>query len=321
MTKPSSTDFYKSLLSIRKAEQAIIHYYPEDDMKTPMHMSMGQEPVAVGVCEAVKGRGQVFGSYRSHAAFLAFTGDLDRFFAELYGRETGTAGGKGGSMHLSAPETGFMLSSAIVGSSISVAVGAAFASKSKGSGISCVFFGDGAVDEGTFWESLNVAALMGLPVLFVCEDNGLAVHTSSDSRRGYKSLLDIVSSFDCSVFDSDSTDVEEIYDLAVEAIDSIASTGKPAFLQLSCYRYLEHVGTNEDFEAGYRTREQYEAWLDRDGLSLQRQRLLASGVDEDRVAEIENEIDQGVADAVERAKKAPAPGREALYTGVYYEKD
>lgn len=138
-----SFDLYKKLYLIRRSEELIIKHYPQDEMKTPMHMSMGQEAISAGVCHALGLEGQVFSSYRSHAVFLARTGDTDRFFAELYGKESGTAQGKAGSMHLAAPEMGHLCSSGIVASCIPIAVGVAFANKRKRNGqISCVFLGD-----------------------------------------------------------------------------------------------------------------------------------------------------------------------------------
>src|SRR3989338_2832947 len=171
-----SLDLYKKMYLIWKAEELIIKHYPEDEMKTPMHMSMGEEAIAAAVCHALGPEGQVFGYYRSHAIFLAKTRDPDMFFGELYGKVTGIARGRAGSMHLAAPDKGFMHASAVVASSIPLAVGAAFANKHKGNGrLCCAVFGDGALEEGVFWESLNAACVMKLPVLFVCADNGLAV--------------------------------------------------------------------------------------------------------------------------------------------------
>ncbi len=165
-------DLYKKLYLARRAEKKIREHYMEDEMKTPMHMSMGEEAIAVGVCHALKAEDQVFATYRSHAIYLAKTQKIDDFFAEMYGKDTALLKGKGGSMHMCAPESGFMGTSAIVASIIPVAVGVAFANKQMGNDkLATVFFGDGATDEGAFWESLNVACLMKLPILFVCEDN------------------------------------------------------------------------------------------------------------------------------------------------------
>lgn len=317
-----SLSLYQKLYMARRAEEYIIERYPDDEMKTPMHMSMGQEAIPVGVCQALDSEDQIWTSYRSHAAFLARTGDTDKFFAELFGKATGTAGGKAGSMHLADPDKGFMAASAIVASSLAPAIGLAFANKSTGNGrISCVFFGDGALDEGVFWETLNAASVMQLPVLFVCEDNGLAVHTPSRTRQGYGSIVEIVKNFNCTVFHDESNDVERIHAIAAEALEAIRATGKPAFLHIECYRYLEHVGIYEDFDAGYRPVEEYEKWKAKDSVKMQRQRLLQAAFPEERIQGIESEIDGALQESIRMAVEAPFLEPEHLYRGVFHEKD
>lgn len=318
MMNKLSLDLYRKMYQIRRAEELIIKHYPEDEMKTPMHMSMGQEAVAVGVCHALGPQGQIFGFYRSHAVFLAKTEDPERFFGELYGRVIGTAHGKAGSMHLAAPDKGFMCASAVVASSIPLAVGAAFANKQKrNDAIACAYFGDGALDEGVFWESLNVACVMKLPVLFVCEDNGLAVHTATYARQGYKSITNIVSNFECSVLQENTTDVEAIYNLALEAAESIRRTQRPAFLHLKCYRYLEHVGIGQDFDAGYRSEAEFVEWHRRDPLLVQRKKLLSAGFSEEDVQNAEMLLDDQIQQSIQKAKDAPFPDADELYRGVF----
>ena len=315
-----SLELYRKLYTIRTAEEHIIKHYPNDDMKTPMHMSMGEEAIAVGVCHALGLENQIWTSYRTHAAFLAKTDDTDRFFAEMYGKATGVASGKAGSMHLSDSTKGHITASAIVGSVLSPAAGMAFANKRAGNGrISCVFFGDGALDEGSFWESLNVASLMRLPVLFVCEDNGLAVHTPTKIRQGYRSILEQVKGYECEVLHDDTTDVERVYDLTKEAMNTIHSMGKPVFLHLKCYRYLEHVGIAEDFDAGYRPRSEYEEWLKRDCVSVQRERLIEQGVSSENVLQLESIIEEKIRNSIQLAQDAPFPQPQELYKGVFYE--
>src|SRR5688572_26468160 len=156
-------EIYKTLYLIRKSEELIIKHYKEDEMKTPMHMSMGEEAIVVGIVAALQKKDQAFGAYRSHALYLAKTGDVDGFFGELYGKVTGIAHGKAGSMHLAYPARNMMLTSAVVGTTIPVAVGAALANQiQKKQRVVAAFFGDGALDEGVFWESLNFACLKKL---------------------------------------------------------------------------------------------------------------------------------------------------------------
>lgn len=322
MSMELSLDLYKKLFLVRRAEEYIVQHYPENEMKCPMHMSMGQEAVSVGVCHALNPKDQVFASYRSHAAFLAKTDDVDMFFAELYGKTTGTAQGKDGSMHLAAPNKAYISSSGIVGTCIPPAVGAAFANKFlQNNQVACVFLGDGALDTGVFWESLNVACLMKLPVLFVVEDNGYAVNTPVHSRQSFTDIVDIARKFGCNAWSENTTDVEQIYWLAVDAMLAINATSKPSLLYLKCCRYLEHVGINEDFNMGYRTRSEYLEWLQRDCLVMQRNRLLSIGYTETDIAEVERLIDEQIKNSIKQAREAPYPEPKELRRGVFYDND
>ncbi|MCX6328963.1 MAG: thiamine pyrophosphate-dependent enzyme, partial [Bacteroidia bacterium] len=227
--------------------------------------------------------------------------------------------GKGGSMHMCSPDQGFMGTSAIVAGIIPVAIGVAWANKQHNNGkVVAVFFGDGAVDEGDFWESLNSACLMKLPVLFVCEDNGLAVHTPVADRHGYKSITDIVARFNCNVLKADTTDVEVIHKLARKAVDLIKKTGMPCFMHLRYYRYLEHVGVGEDFDAGYRSRADYEEWFNRDPVRLQRNTILNRRIaSEQELSKVETGINIQLDDSIRKAKEAPFAETKELYFGVF----
>lgn len=317
MNNKLSLELYKKMYLIRKVEEDIQKHYLEDDMKTPMHMSMGEEAIAAGVCNALKPEDQVLGTYRSHGIYLAKTMETDKFFAEMYGKVTGTAKGKAGSMHLTSPEAGLICTSAIVGSHIPVAVGVAFANKRVGNKkVASVFFGDGAIDEGVFWESLNFACLKKLPVIFVCEDNGFAVHMPAEERHGYRSIIEIVRKFDCNVFESDSTEVEIIYSLTMEALNMMQETSRPCFMHLKYYRYLEHVGIFEDFKAGYRPEEEFKKWFEVDPVNVQRKKLLQM-VSEDEVTGLERAIDEQIESSRLLAQKAPFPERTIAHKDVY----
>ena len=310
-------EFYQELYLIRRSEEKIIKHYFEDEMKTPMHMSMGSEAISVGLTKALQADDQVFGTYRSHALFLSKTHDTDDFFAEMYGKGAASLKGKGGSMHLCSPSYGFMGTSAIVASAIPVAVGSAFANKQANNGKTvAVFFGDGAIDEGVFWESLNAASLMKLPIIFVCEDNDLAVHTPANARHGYESITRIVEKFDCMVYEEKTTDVEKIYNLARKAIDNVNKLRVPAFLRLHYCRYLEHVGVCEDFDAGYRSRTEFEEWKKNDPIVLQRNKLVDLGVDLGVIEELEREVDCKVNGSFEKAKEGGFCEASELYEGV-----
>lgn len=303
---------------IRKSEEMIQKYYAEDKMKTPMHMSMGEEAIVSGVVGALEPDDQVLGTYRSHALYLAKTGETDQFFAEMYGKETGMALGKSGSMHLSAPEKGLLCCSAIVASSIPIAMGAAYANKYKKNGKRvAVFFGDGATDEGVFWETVNFACLKKLPILFVCEDNGFAVHTPREHRHGFSSLTQVVSKFDCNVFEEKSTDPEVIYRTTQKALAAMEQSEKPCLLRLHYYRYLEHVGINEDFDAGYRPKGDYLEWLKVDPIRLQREKLLQMGFPVKQIEELELTIDEQIARSTNFAAESAFADVSELHRGVF----
>jgi pyruvate dehydrogenase E1 component alpha subunit len=322
LPKTTSIQLYKSLFLARRSEEYIVEHYPDNLMRTPMHMSMGQEFVSVGVCAALGGTADVFASYRSHSAFLAQTHDTDRFFSELYGRTSGTGEGKGGSMHLAAPDQGHILSSGVVATQIPVAVGAAFANRQLGAGRTAVaFFGDGACDAGVFWESLNTAALFRLPVLFVCEDNGYAVDTPREARQVSKSLSEAVKPFGADTYDDDSSDVESVYALTREAAAKAHRDRRPAFLAIKCCRYLEHVGIGTDWNWGYRDQATVERdWMARDALKQQRARLASHQIGESAIAAMEQEIEAAIRASVKRASQAPIPTPDRLQAGVFHAK-
>lgn len=304
---------YRDVYLIRACEEAIKIHYKENEMKTPMHMSEGEEAIVVGICSALSPSDQVFGTYRSHALYLAKTGDAISFFGEIYGKSTGLARGKAGSMHLSDPTHGYMLSSAIVANTIPVAVGSAFSNKVLKNGkTTVVFFGDGATNEGDFWESLNMACLWRIPILFVCEDNGFAVHTPKSQRNGYKSLDEIVEKFNCKVFNTDSTDALEIYRLAQKCID--ISRDHVVFLRAKYYRYLEHVGVNYDYDDGYRSRSELNEWLERDPALALRSKLSKGRLDA-----IEDEVNNLVEKSIQLARAADFATPDELKNNVFCE--
>ncbi len=297
-----------SCLRIRKVEEKIIELYPSDLIQSPVHLSIGQEAVAVGVCAHLEPTDWVFINYRGHAFYLAKGGPLPEFFAELMGRRTGLSKGKAGSMHLAAPEYGVIGASAVVASTISHAVGSALAAKIKKE-FKRVFvtnFGDGAMEQGVFHESLNFAALHKLPVLFLCEDNGLAVHTDVMARQSFNAEA-LVGAYGIPFLH-----VEEGYDpqlvamAASRAISHVRSNQAPFFLRVKTCRYREHVGPGEDFFGDYRSEGDLAEWKAKDPLITRIAELTSYE------AGIRAEIDA----AVEFAMNSPFPTEEDLLTDV-----
>lgn len=261
-------DLLYSSLRIRMVEEKIIELYPTDQIQSPVHLSIGQEAVAVGVCAQLLPTDWVFINYRGHAFYLAKGGPLPEFFAELMGKSGGLSKGKAGSMHLADPEHGVIGASAVVASTISHAVGAALASKIKGepNRVFVANFGDGAMEQGVFYESLNFASLHKVPVLFLCEDNGLAVHTLIHERQAFN-LEKLLESFQMPYLElEEGYDPEKVQEVAKLAIDKVRNEQTPVFLKVKTVRYREHVGPGEDFQAGYRSEELINTWKAKDPL-------------------------------------------------------
>ena len=252
---------FRQALRIRLVEEKIIELYPSDKIQSPVHLSIGQEAVAVGVCEALRRQDLVFITYRGHAFYLAKGGDLGRMMAELYGRSGGMSKGKAGSMHLAAPEVGVMGASAVVASTIPLAVGAGLAARIKGEDrLSVVCYGDGATEQGCYHESLNFAALHQLPVLFLCENNGLAVHAGRAERQSFQ-ILDHARTYGLETVRIDrGWDFVEIGNVTREVVTAMRADGKPRVMEVITCRYKEHVGPCDDFHAGYRAQAEVEAW-------------------------------------------------------------
>jgi TPP-dependent pyruvate/acetoin dehydrogenase alpha subunit/pyruvate/2-oxoglutarate/acetoin dehydrogenase E1 component len=294
-------------LRIRLVEERIAEIYPSDVIQSPVHLSIGQEPVAVAACARLSRDDRVFGGYRSHAYYLAKGGDLSAMLAELYGRATGCGRGKAGSMHLASPDVNVMGSSAVVASTISHAVGAAFAAKQLGDGrVTLCVFGDGATEEGVYHESLNFAALHELPILFLCENNGLAIHSRLSARQSY-AIADHARSYGLPVTRcDDGHDLLGLYDVFGARVERIREGVGPQFVEVETYRYREHVGPLEDYDAGYRTRAELEKWQARDPL------FVHAEIAERFRPDIEREIDA----AVRFAESSPPPRPDALLAHV-----
>lgn len=317
LKKTEALALYRKLLLARLAEERIRVEYPSDEMKTAVHLGIGGEAIPVGVHHCLPKGTKTFGTYRNHVLYLTVTDNVDGFFTELYGRGTAPAKGKAGSMHMCAPEHGLMATSAVVGTPIPLAVGAALANAYRGvSALAAVFFGDGAMEEGVFWESLNFACLRHLPVLFVCEDNGLAIHTSTAERQGFRSILEAVSGFDCHAAGGDGSDLHGVMASTRHILKRMAEQPKPGFLHLTYLRFLEHVGPNEDFQVGYRRRPTPEEMERLDPVRRWERELLQDGCRPQELQEIRTAMTERISRSVEIAKQAPFPSPDELYTDM-----
>ncbi|MHB8164942.1 MAG: thiamine pyrophosphate-dependent dehydrogenase E1 component subunit alpha, partial [Methanoregula sp.] len=234
-------------------------------------------------------------------------GNINRFFAELFGKVTGCCQGKGGSMHLAAPEVGLMGTSAVVAATIPQAVGSALATKYlKKNQVIVTIFGDGAMDQGVYHESLNFAALHKLPIIFICENNGLAVHSSIESRHSF-SMLDHVRSYGIpAIHIPEGYDFEKIHNIVSEVVAHVRENRGPYFIEINTYRYKEHVGVAEDYDAGYRSHKSLEKWEEHDPLIL----------DHSLFAKYQLKIEKEIDDAVRFAEESAWPDMKHLLEDV-----
>lgn len=313
---------YFEMLRIRRVEETIARRYAEQEMRCPVHLSIGQEAVAVGVAAALDRRDYAFSTHRAHAHYLAKGGDLVAFLAEIYGKDAGCCAGRGGSMHLIDQSVGFLGATPIVGSSLPVGVGTAFGTAMRGEDrVTAVFFGDGATEEGVFSESLTFAALKSLPVLFVCENNFYSVYSPLSVRQApQRDAVAIAKAHGVHAVRGDGNDVEFVRDIVAEAAARARCGGGPTFMELSTYRWLEHCGPNYDNDLGYRTVSEFEKWHDGCPIArLERSMRARNEIDDETIRRIEKEITGEIEAAFETAKALPFPSQERLLVDEYAE--
>jgi TPP-dependent pyruvate/acetoin dehydrogenase alpha subunit len=312
-------ELHRKMLRLRLVEEAIAAHYGEGEMRCPVHLSIGQEAAAVGVCEALALTDKVYSTHRCHAHYLAKGGDLKRMFAEICGKDTGCIGGRGGSMHLADLSKGMMASIPIVSSSIPIAVGSALAEQRMGSGkVTVAFFGDASIEEGVFHESANFAALHRLPVIFVCENNLYSVYTHLNQRQPDRPLSEVARAHDVPALHGDGNDVEATYGVAAQAVARARAGEGPTFVLLDTYRWREHCGPNFDNAIGYRTEAEYEEWKARDPVARLSAKLEAEGaISAEKVARITAEVETEIAAAMEFARSSPLPRPDQAAKHVY----
>jgi pyruvate dehydrogenase E1 component alpha subunit len=304
---------YAQLLRIRRVEEEIIRLYPTDKIKSPVHLSIGQEAVAVAVCDQLKPSDVVFATYRGHAAYLAKGGDLKAMWAELYGKETGCGRGKAGSMHLVDTSVNFMGTSAIVASGIPDAVGYALALKMRADDrlVAC-FFGEGATDEGATHESINFAALHRLPILFICENNEYAIYSHVSARMAGYGLSDRYRSYGIPCEKEDSGDFLKMYDAAGRGIADLRKGLGPRFIEIKTARWRDHVGPGEDRHYGYRDDLELDIIISNDQVAR-----IGDMLPELKRQEISSKIEREIAEAIAFAEKSAFPADEEIFDHVF----
>lgn len=309
---------YRQMVRIRLFEEQVNELYTRALMPGLAHLYSGEEAVAVGICETLRIEDYITSTHRGHGHCLAKGASPDRMFAELLGKEAGYCRGKGGSMHIADPATGNLGANAIVGGSVGIATGAAFAAKRLGNGrVAICFFGEGALGQGSLYEVMNLAQLWKLPVIYVCENNLYNEYTHfSETTAG--TILGRAGAFGLEAAQVDGQDVRAVYDVAMRLVTRARTGGGPAFLQANTYRYSgHHVGDiNREY---YRSKQEEQHWKsDRDPIKLHANWLVEQGyADAASLEQITSEARNEMEAAVKFAVSAPYPTVDQVDQDVY----
>lgn len=295
---------FANLQLIRSIELLISEKYEEQIFRCPVHLSIGQEAIAVGVSMHLTVNDKVVSTHRSHAHYIAKGGDVFRMLSELIGSPLGCCKGRGGSMHIFDNSVGFMASVPIVGSSLPIAIGLALAEKNLNSkNLVVAFIGDAALETGAFYESLNLAALKELPLLIVLEDNGYSTFSNKSVRwPASKNVRETIQGMGVSYLHGNGDDVEEIYKNVSNIITRVRSNN-PILIHLETFRRYEHCGPNLDDKLGYRSKTEIESYLERDPLKILGHKLVDSGVVSKKILkDLVDQINDYVQDSFTRMK-------------------
>jgi len=299
-------DRWETMALVRRTEETIADLIESGEARGPCHLAIGQEAVAAGVCAAIEPEDTVWGGHRSHGHYLAKGGSLEALLAEILGKTTGCSGGRGGSMHLIAREQGILGTVPIVAATVPLAVGAAMKYKMRSEACAAVaFFGDGAIEEGPVHESMNLAALYRLPVIFVCENNLYSSHLHASERR-VADNLDRAGDFHSIPSERvDGNDVHAVYEVALRAVERARAGKGPGFLECRTFRWRGHVGASADVDVGVRRRGELTEWLAKDPLLRVESELIENGVRD--LADRRKSLEARLARALAAARQASEP--------------
>ncbi|MCI0880459.1 MAG: thiamine pyrophosphate-dependent dehydrogenase E1 component subunit alpha [Chloroflexi bacterium] len=313
-------EMLRRMVRIRFFEERVIQMVERGEIVGAAHSYIGEEAVAVGTCLALRDDDWMTGNHRSHGHPIAKGGDVKRAMAELLGKATGFCKGKGGSMHLADFSIGILGESGILGSAIPTAVGAALGSKLQGNDrVAVPFFGDGASNEGAFHESINLAAIWKLPVIFLCENNQYAVSSSFKKMVASENISDRAASYNIPGVLVDGQDVIAMYEAVSVAVARARAGDGPSLIEGLTYRYHDHsLGLNRIVRAPYRDEEEVEQWKARDPIKIHKERLLSQDIaTQAEIDQLEQEVMQQIDEAVEFARESPYPEPSALFEDMY----
>lgn len=307
------------MVLIRTSEWKIAQGVSDEKIYTPCHLYIGQEADAVGVCWALKDTDYVFSTHRSHGHFLAKGGSVEELFAEIYCRETGCSGGRGGSMHICDPKIGLLGSSSIVAGCLGIGLGPAFKSKLMGlSNVSVIFHGDCVPEEGVWHESLNFAAVNKLPVIYICENNLYAASASLADRRVNDNIFEVAATHGLHTEIVDGNDVLAVNKAATEAVQRARNGEGPQYIETRTYRWLGHVGPNDNIKEGLRDINELNYWKERCPIKNLEKKLVSEGVmTKEEIEELHDRIQKIVDNAETKAITTPKPAPETLLQNIY----
>lgn len=315
-TRDRLVDLYKRMLSVRAFEDTVHESFQQGLVYGTTHLCQGQEAVSAGATATLEDGDYLTYTYRGHGQCIARGMDMEAAFAEIFGRSTGVSGGLGGSMHLTDMDLGLIGSFAIVGAGLPVAAGAAMTCQLQGAGkVAMTFFGDGSTNIGAFHESMNLAVVWKLPLLFICENNLYGEYSPILSTTPYEDLVRRADAYAMPAEAVDGNDAGAVYDVVNKYVQEARKGGGPAFIECKTYRYKGHSRSDP---AKYRPEGELEAWQRRDPILLMKQRLVESEIlSEPEVLAMEEEYRTKAADAARRAADAPFPEVRDLTTETY----
>jgi TPP-dependent pyruvate/acetoin dehydrogenase alpha subunit len=316
LNKKTAVYIHKKIFLIRNAEEKISKEYSNQEIRCPVHLSIGQEAVPAVLSVFLSNKDLAVSTHRGHAHYLGKNGNLNKMIAEIYGKITGCSKGKGGSMHLIDKFSGFYGTSAILGNSIPVGVGLSY-NFAKKKNISVIYLGDGAIEEGTFYESLNFAAIKKLPCLFICENNLYSVYSPLSVRQPKdRDIKKMVKSIGVNSLSCNGNNIKKIFFTCKKAINFIKKNNKPFFLLFNNYRWKEHCGPNYDNHIGYRTQKEYLAWQKKDPLLNSYSLLKKLNINNKIIINEEKKILKKISSAFKFAKKSKFPNKNQLMKDV-----
>jgi len=315
LTREKTLKMYKEMLKIRLFEQNAIKLFNEGLVRGPMHVYTGEEAIAVGATENLRDDDYITSTHRGHGHCLAKGGNVKKMYAELLGKATGYSGGKGGSMHIADPDIGILGANGIVGGGFAIATGAGLSAKMQNTDrVTICFFGDGSTNQGVFHESLNMAAIWDLPVIYLCENNLYGLTGPAKQVVAVKDIADRAKSYGIPGEIIDGNKIEEVYETVEKAVARARAGKGPTLIEAKTYRWEGHfVGD----PCVYRDKEEVEKWKEKCPIKYLEKKLEDMGVNKEKLTKIEEDTNEEMEEAVEFARNSPEPEIESIFTDIY----